>query len=406
MENEKATKDAGKSEIMEKLNSDFEEHLKNVMEKNKDYKYDSGMTAENVEEECRKIPAFMNEAPTQEEIDASPALSALQALKYEETDPDEGAQALKEDGNYHFKHKEYKKAVIAYSEGLKLKMTDLDLKVILFTNRAAANFHLENNRSSLNDAKEALKLNNKHLKALIRAAMCCFELKLFDDCINVIFSLFFLNLFYADNAEQRLKNLRTKASHEKKKQDRDRRKIDRTNKTVYEKQKRLVNAIKHRGVSIEKPEKFEDEIEHSELEVYYWLKSAASHQPQFEKVYLDDKNELHWPVYFLYPEYNQSDFIEDFHENHRFADHLIVMFEPGSLPDWDETRSYSWKNLEIYFEDKHRDMLVKVNSSRTLQDVLGDKRYRVYNGAPTFLLLSKVSKFFTEFSKSVSVEGF
>ena len=33
------------------------------------------------------MPAFINETPTQEEIDASPALAALQALKYEETDP-------------------------------------------------------------------------------------------------------------------------------------------------------------------------------------------------------------------------------------------------------------------------------------------------------------------------------
>lgn len=33
-------------------------------------------------------PAFLNEAPTQEQIDASPALQALQALKYEEDNPD------------------------------------------------------------------------------------------------------------------------------------------------------------------------------------------------------------------------------------------------------------------------------------------------------------------------------
>ena len=39
-------------------------------------------------QEIKKIPAFLNNTPTQEEIDASPALSALQALKYEETDPD------------------------------------------------------------------------------------------------------------------------------------------------------------------------------------------------------------------------------------------------------------------------------------------------------------------------------
>ena len=33
------------------------------------------------------MPAFMTKAPTQEEIDNNPALTALQALKYEDEDP-------------------------------------------------------------------------------------------------------------------------------------------------------------------------------------------------------------------------------------------------------------------------------------------------------------------------------
>lgn len=50
--------------------------------------------------------------------------------------------AHKEDGNHHFKLKEYHKAIAAYSEGLKQKFEDADLRVILFTNRAVANFYL------------------------------------------------------------------------------------------------------------------------------------------------------------------------------------------------------------------------------------------------------------------------
>ena len=34
------------------------------------------------------MPVFMNDAPTQEDIDSSPALQALQALKYEQDNPD------------------------------------------------------------------------------------------------------------------------------------------------------------------------------------------------------------------------------------------------------------------------------------------------------------------------------
>ena len=52
------------------------------------------------------------------------------------------ALAHKEDGNYHFQRKEYRKAIAAYTEGLKQKQDDESLKAILLTNRAAANFHL------------------------------------------------------------------------------------------------------------------------------------------------------------------------------------------------------------------------------------------------------------------------
>ena len=50
--------------------------------------------------------------------------------------------AHKEDGNHHFKLKKYDKAISAYSEGLRQKFDDADLRVILFTNRAVAQFYL------------------------------------------------------------------------------------------------------------------------------------------------------------------------------------------------------------------------------------------------------------------------
>ncbi len=41
---------AKRDEIMTKLSQEFDEHLQNMTEKNKDFKYDSGITAENFEE--------------------------------------------------------------------------------------------------------------------------------------------------------------------------------------------------------------------------------------------------------------------------------------------------------------------------------------------------------------------
>jgi hypothetical protein len=62
------------------------------------------------------------------------------------------------------------KAVRAYTEALNLKCSDDELNTILYTNRAAANFYLRNNRLSLEDAKVALKLNPNHMKAIVRGS--------------------------------------------------------------------------------------------------------------------------------------------------------------------------------------------------------------------------------------------
>lgn len=54
------------------------------------------------------------------------------------------ARTYKDEGNDYFKEKDYKKAVISYTEGLKKKCTDPDLNAILYTNRAAAQYYLGN----------------------------------------------------------------------------------------------------------------------------------------------------------------------------------------------------------------------------------------------------------------------
>ncbi|XP_078741210.1 tetratricopeptide repeat protein 4-like, partial [Lampetra fluviatilis] len=53
---------------------------------------------------------------------------------------------------------------------------EVELKVVLLTNRAAANFHLGNFGSALKDAQSALTLRPNHTKALVRAVDCCVQL--------------------------------------------------------------------------------------------------------------------------------------------------------------------------------------------------------------------------------------
>lgn len=54
------------------------------------------------------------------------------------------ANTYKNEGNEYFKEKNYKKAVISYTEGLKKKCSDQDLNAVLYTNRAATQFYLGN----------------------------------------------------------------------------------------------------------------------------------------------------------------------------------------------------------------------------------------------------------------------
>jgi tetratricopeptide (TPR) repeat protein len=56
----------------------------------------------------------------------------------------EQAKTYKDEGNDYFKEKDYKKAVVSYTEGLKKKCADPDLNAVLYTNRAAAQYYLGN----------------------------------------------------------------------------------------------------------------------------------------------------------------------------------------------------------------------------------------------------------------------
>jgi tetratricopeptide (TPR) repeat protein len=67
------------------------------------------------------------------------------------------------------------------------------------------------------------------------------------------------------------------------------------------------------------------------------------------KIYVDAKKQLHFPVVMLYPEAQQSDFLQDVDEYTTFADILGMMFPPN-VPGapWDTKGDYVVGNLEVY----------------------------------------------------------
>ena len=74
----------------------------------------------------------------------------------------EKAIKLKEEGNFYYKVKNYKKAIESYTNGLKEKIDDdKELLSVLHSNRATAHFYLQNYRSALNDCVFSRKFNPK-----------------------------------------------------------------------------------------------------------------------------------------------------------------------------------------------------------------------------------------------------
>lgn len=56
------------------------------------------------------------------------------------------ALSYKEDGNFNFKYKKYRMAIISYTEGLRTNCGDDKMEAQLYGNRAAAQFFLGNYR--------------------------------------------------------------------------------------------------------------------------------------------------------------------------------------------------------------------------------------------------------------------
>ncbi|NXA21098.1 TTC4 protein, partial [Ibidorhyncha struthersii] len=241
-----------------------------------------------------------------------------------------------------------------------------------------------NYRSALNDAIQAKKLKPTHLKAITRGALCHMELKNFSEAIA-----WCEEGLRIDSKEKKLVEMRAKA---------DKLKLEGTLLEICTDfsthwQGRAVLGIDllcERNIKLVlEPSNEEEEISDGLAELS--LDGFHSDNATGAKVHLDADGNLNWPVLFLYPEHEQTDFIAAFHENSRFIDHLMVMF--AELPPWDLERKYIPSNLELYFEDEERAEMYELNPEHTLLQVLQHQRYFVKAGTPTVLAFVKRSPF-------------
>ncbi|XP_075228645.1 DNA polymerase interacting tpr containing protein of 47kD [Lycorma delicatula] len=356
--------------LAEKLDEDLDNFISGLEKRS----YEEGWPEDRWQEEMEKHPFFMTKAPEAGE-ELSPLLQGLQDLKYDtsENTPEELALTYKEDGNFNFKCKKYRLAIMSYTEGLKQKCHDEDLNAQLYNNRSASHYFLKNYRSSLNDCLSALKLKPDYIKTLCRAAQCYYHLRDYSKCIEYCD---IVTLKEPHNSEIGL--LRKEATNKRLAAERDVRKKKFQEKITTENKNKLLKAVRERGIKLLGYES--EELTLSSLETKF---PAVVNR----RVYLDN-GRLIWPVIFLYPEYKMTDFVQEFHEDSCFNDHLIEMFHETA--PWDTEKKYNPENIAVYYEDENGKAHSVLKTS-SLGQIISRDDFRVDHGTPAFIILVKNS---------------
>jgi len=386
--------DSERSELMKKMDEDLEKHFAELEARAAARgplgKNPEGWTEENWEEEMQQHPFFNTGWKEGEEL--SPLMQGLQDLKYspDENTPEELAKNYKEDGNFNFKCKKYRFAVASYTEGLKTKCGVREVETQLLTNRAAAQFHIGNYRSSLNDCGAALVLTPDHLKAVVRGALCHARLGRHREAVAWCDRGLSL-----EEGHKELLPLRTECLNKAKEIERNERKRAAAEKRKKEEEEAVLRAVKERGVQVDVRGKG-DVLSMEALEP---LHPAAVQR----RVKLTPTGELVWPVLFLYPEFGETDFIEEFNETELFSQHLEVMFGPDTeRPGWDQGGRYTPPQLQLFFEDKDQ-QLVRLGHDCSLATAVTTKGFLLKGGTPAFIILVKECKFTTDFLSKYTV---
>ncbi|KAM7426790.1 Tetratricopeptide repeat protein 4 [Porites harrisoni] len=110
--------------------------------------------------------------------------AAEETLQFDDDNLRAIAEVYKNEGNDEYKKNNFNNAIQFYTEGIKVNCKDEELNAILYSNRAAARFNLGNYTETLNDTKFSVGLRPSFLKAFLRGASACVQLKKFDEAIT------------------------------------------------------------------------------------------------------------------------------------------------------------------------------------------------------------------------------
>ncbi|XP_050524459.1 DNA polymerase interacting tetratricopeptide repeat-containing, protein of 47 kDa-like [Daktulosphaira vitifoliae] len=378
--------DEERKELASRLDKDLDNFIDNLEQK----PYKDGWDESNWREEMDKHPFFMTKPPDPTE-EPSPLVEGLQNLRYDPDDntSEELADKHKEDGNFNFKCKKYKFAIMCYQEGLRLEFENNQLRAQMYNNMSASHYFLKNYRSSLKAAQEALLLKPDYEKTIMRAINCCLYLKKYDECME-----------YCDKYLKQVPdditviNIKKEALKSKKIMEKDLRKLMKIQKQQDTEKQNLLDELNKRNLVI-----FGGKSSS--------IKDLSVLDPKVpglvQKVHLID-NRLVWPVTFLYPEYQTSDIVQEFHEDSLFYNHLLEIF--SERPEWDVDGKYNADSVNIYFEvinKYNKTSVVKIDVHNcTLSEALTSLRCPIDNGMPVFIVFVAGQKCEKEFLKTAT----
>lgn len=376
---------------------------------------------ETIDRELKSHPFFMKAGhiPTQEEIDASPELQAMQSLKYDCDTPYEKAVELKDDGNEHFKRKLYKKAIKAYGAALGLRVNALpteetdqwtkgDLEKLtspavlnaqLATNRATSQFFCKNYRSCVKDCAIAVKFYPKHMKAYRRACLALEKLQNWEEMIG--WAQYGLS---RDPEHAEIKQILQSAIKAQKLAERDERKRQVEKRKLQREKAKIAAVVKSRKYPFKFSEQYISEMvknvsdEHTNVteNTDPWLLTLISPLVK-NRITINAENALTLPILFLYPQYKTTDLVEYCDERTFLSDLIGEMFSQKA--SWDEDDSYDPVEIEVFYYNKKIDKYLKLSVENPMYDIL--PKMSIEDGMINLTVVSRRSKvFYKDFLKN------
>lgn len=318
--------------------------------------------------------------------DIHPMLEGLQQLKFdpEDNSPEELAEKYKEDGNYWLKLKKYRISIMNYTEGIQQKHENNELIANLYNNRSAAHFFLQNYRSAIGDARLALQHKQDYAKVKIRILKCMMALKKYDETCNEV-----QKFLAEDPTSKELIDFQKLAITKKTEKLRDERKIQMNEKKKRQEFQTLVQVLIQRKVKFE-------EVLSGNLSA---LLTPEIIKPKVEPlemhpVSLDKHGTVFYPAIFCYPEFQLTDLQQQLCELVTVQECLEDMFasEETGTPKYP-----SAANLNVYYEQRLKGKVIKVDPKKTFKDVVSEPNFWIYSGYLTFYVIPNGSPAELEF---------